>query len=55
MNPREHVRLTGTIEVGLAPEQAFQLFTATGEAEWRDSIAALTAVPHGGGARDARD
>ncbi len=36
MTPREHVRLTGTIEVGLPPEQAFDLFTPTGERAWSE-------------------
>jgi len=34
--PREHVRLTGTIEVGLPPEQAFSLFTPSGERAWSE-------------------
>ena len=34
MSPREHVRLTGTIEVGLPPEQSFSLFTPSGERGW---------------------
>ena len=36
MVPREHVRLTGTIEVGLPPEQAFSLFTPSGERAWTE-------------------
>lgn len=34
MTPCEHVRLIGTLEVGMPPEQAFQLFTARGELAW---------------------
>ena len=34
MTTCEHVRLTGTLEVALPPEQAFHLFTARGEAAW---------------------
>jgi hypothetical protein len=34
--PREHVRLTGTIEVGLPVEQAFHLFTPSGERAWAE-------------------
>ncbi len=36
MVPREHVRLTGTIEVSLPPEQAFHLFTPSGERAWAE-------------------
>jgi hypothetical protein len=34
--PREHVRLTGTIDVSLPPEQAFHLFTPSGERAWAE-------------------
>jgi hypothetical protein len=34
--PREHVRLTGTIEVGLPPKRAFDLFTPSGERAWAE-------------------
>jgi hypothetical protein len=34
--PREHVCLTGTIEVGLPPTQAFDLFTPSGERAWAE-------------------
>lgn len=34
MTPCERVRLTGTIRVPLPPEEAFTLFTPTGERAW---------------------
>jgi len=34
MTPRRHVRLDGTVSVPLAPADAFELFTPSGERRW---------------------